>query len=156
MSRRAFHVLHGFAAAALLGSAFPLIAAPGDQPVTPLPASRVADDKSKVRTASLPARGLFVGDQLSEATKAKLTDLILEALGMRVEVALLVPTGPWAIDGGTHADNDLTAARLASVRRFLTDRGVEAKRIFVESRIDSRIKEPRLDVQLIGGQAASD
>ena len=141
------------AAALTLGllAAGPLAAAPGDQPVKPLPpAATQVPDAAKPRSASLPARGLFVGDQLSEATKARLTELIIEALGLRVEVALLVPTGPWQIDGGTHADNDLTAARLAALRRFLSDRGVDPKRIFVESRIDAKIKEPRLDVQLVG------
>ena len=44
----------------------PLAAAPGDQPVKPLPPSaQVADDKERVRSTSLPARGLFVGDKLS-------------------------------------------------------------------------------------------
>ena len=41
------------------------------------------------------------------------------------------------------------------MRKFLTERGVESKRIFVESRIDNTIKEPRLDVQLIGRPATN-
>jgi len=124
-------------------------AAPGDKPVAPLAAGKPADDKARTRNASLPAKGLFVRDQLSESTKAKLTELILGSIGMRIEVALLVPTGNWKIDGAGTSDRDLTAARLQSLRRFLTDRGVDPKKIFVESRIDPKIKTPRLDVQLV-------
>ena len=135
--------------AAVYASGSPLWAAPGDKPVAPLPAGKVADDKSRTRKASLPAKGLFVGDKLSESTKSKLTDLILDAIGMRIEMALLVPTGNWKIDGAGKGDNDLNAARLQSLRRFLTDRGVDPKKIFVESRVDPKIKTPRLDVQLV-------
>lgn len=130
-------------------AASPLWAAPGDKPVAPVPAGKVADDKSRTRNASLPAKGLFVKDQLSEATKSKLTELMLDAIGMRIELALLVPTGDWKIDGAGKKDNDLTAARLQSLRRFLTDRGVDPKKIFIESRVDPKIKTPRLDVQLL-------
>ena len=35
-------------------------------------------------------------------------------------------------------------------RQFLQQRGVDPKRTFVESRIDQKIKEPRLDIQLLG------
>ena len=136
-------------AAAVLAGGSPLWAAPGDKPVTPLPAGKAAEDKSRMRNASIPAKGLFVGDQLSESTKRKLTDLILDSIGMRIELALLVPTGPWKIDGAGKTDRDLNAARLQSLRRFLTDRGVDPKKIFVESRIDPKIKTPRLDVQLL-------
>ena len=66
-----------------------------------------------------------------------------------------MPTGPWQIDGSGKDERDLTEARLAAVRKFLSDRGVEAKRIFVESRIDAKLKEPRLDVQLIGRPATN-
>jgi OOP family OmpA-OmpF porin len=142
-----------FAATLSLASASPF-AAPGDQPVTPLPAAQQADSKVNTRTASLPARGLFVGDQLSESAKSRLVDLIINALGLEVQVALLVPTGPWTIDGGGHTDRDLTAARLQAVRKFLTDRGVEPKKIFVESRTDAKIAEPRLDIQLVGQPAS--
>jgi OOP family OmpA-OmpF porin len=96
-----------------------------------------------------------VGDQLSESTKAKLTELIIDAIGLRVEIALLVPVGPWVIDGATHTDRDLTTARLNALRSFLTSRGVDPKRIFVESQTDAKVKEPRLDVQLLG-QPAND
>lgn len=135
--------------AAAVAFAPPLWAAPGDKPVAPLPAGKVADDKSRTRKASLPAKGLFVGDKLSESTKTKLTELILDSIGMRIELALLVPTGNWKIDGAGKGDRDLTTARLQSLRRFLTDRGVDPKKILVESRIDPKIKTPRLDVQLV-------
>lgn len=132
----------------------PLAAAPGDQPVKPLPPSaQAADDKERVLTTSLPARGLFVGDKLSEAARARLGELVLQAKGMNVEVALLVPTGPWQIDGSGAGERDLTPARLQSVRRFLTERGVDPKRIFVESRVDDKIKEPQLTVQMVGRPA---
>jgi OOP family OmpA-OmpF porin len=148
------HRLLALACSALL-FAPALQAAPGDLPVAAVPAAKLGNDKSRMRTASLPARGLFVGDQLSEATKSRLTDLIIEALGLRVEIALLVPVGPWTIDGATHNDRDLNEARLNALRRFLTERGIDAKRIFVESQIDPKLKEPRLDVQLVG-QPAND
>ena len=135
-------------AAACVGVS-PLWAAPGDKPVAPLPAGKAADDKSRVRKTSIPAKGLFVGNQLSESTKSKLTELILDSIGMRIEMALLVPTGNWKIDGAGKGDNNLNAARLQSLRRFLTDRGVDPKKIFVESRVDPKIKTPRLDVQLV-------
>ena len=112
-------------------------AAPGDQPVSAVPAAQLG----------------FVGDQLSESAKAKLIDLLIDALGLRVEVALIVPVGPWVIDGATHTDRDLTTARLNAVRRFLTERGIDPKRIFVESRIDPKLSEPRLDVQILGSPA---
>ena len=136
-------------AAAMFTTALPLRAAPGDKPVAPLPAGKAAEDKSRSRSASIPAKGLFVGDQLSESTKAQLTQLMLDSIGMRIELALLVPTGPWKIDGAGKGDRNLTAARLQSLRRFLTDRGVDPKKILVESRIDNKIKTPRLDVQLL-------
>jgi len=136
------------AAAVLVGTS-PLWAAPGDKPVAPLPAGKAAEDKSRQRNASIPAKGLFVGNQLSESTKARLTELILDSIGMRIELALLVPTGPWKIDGAGKTDRDLNAARLQSLRRFLTDRGVDPKKIFIESRVDAKIKTPRLDVQLL-------
>lgn len=144
-----------FLSATLLLAAAPLVAAPGDTPVPPLPAAQLGDNKAKTRTASIPAKGLFVGDQLSESTKARLTELVLEALGLDVQVALLVPTGPWKIDGAGSTDRDLNEARLNALRKFLADRGVSPKRIFVESRTDAKLTEPRLDVQLVG-QPAND
>jgi OmpA-OmpF porin, OOP family len=139
-------------AAALWLAAGPLAAAPGDQPVVPLPKPLV-DDKDKTRTVSLPARGLFKGDQLTDSAKRQLTELILNALGLQVEVALLVPVGPWQIDGSGQGERDLTPARLQALRKYLTERGIEPHRIFVESRIDPKLTEPRLDVQLVGRPA---
>ena len=152
-----------FGVTALL-AASALHAAPGDLPVKAVPASAAsgtgtakakAPPRNTTRTASLPAKGLFQGDQLSESAKSKLTDLIIETLSLRIEVALLVPTGPWQIDGSGAKERDLTPARLAALRKFLVERGVDPKRIFVESRVDKKLKEPRLDVQLIG-QPAND
>lgn len=129
--------------------------APGDQPVVPVP-SQLVEQKDKSRTVSLPAKGLFKGDQLTDAAKAQLTELIINAIGLQVEVALLIPVGPWNIDGTGHAgERDLTPARLQALRKYLSDRGVDQKRIFVESRVDPKLKEPRLDVQLVG-QPAND
>ena len=133
-------------------SALPALAqtaAPG------VPVAAPIDNRPAPRTASLPAKGLFKGAELSDAARARLTDLVIDALGLDVEVALIVPTGPWQIDGSGKDERDLTEARLAAVRKFLTDRGVEAKRIFVESRIDAKLKEPRLDVQLLGRPATN-
>ena len=130
-------------------------AAPGDQPVVSVP-SQLVEQKGKSRTVSLPAKGLFKGDQLTDAAKAQLTDLIVDALGLQVEVALLIPVGPWNIDGTGHVgERDLTPARLQALRKYLSERGVEQNRIFVESRIDPKLTEPRLDVQLVG-QPAND
>jgi len=139
-------------AVVLLLAAGPLAAASGDKPVPPLPKPLV-DDKERSRTVSLPARGLFKGDQLTEGAKAQLTDLILSALGLQVEVALLVPVGPWQIDGSGQGERDLTPARLQALRKYLTERGIAPQHIFVESRIDPRLTEPRLDVQLVGRPA---
>lgn len=138
--------------ALLLGG--PVAAAPGDQPVQPLPPSaRGGDDPARVRSATLPARGLFVGDQLSAAARARLAELLVAAGDLHIEVALLVPSGPWQIDGSGAGERELTPARLESVRRFLAQRGVDPKRIFVESRIDARLSEPQLTVQMVGRPA---
>lgn len=149
MNRHKLTRLFAITLAVAYVSAAPSWAAPGDKPVPPLPAGKATDDKSRVRSTSIPAKGLFVGDKLSESTKARLTELILNSIGMRIEMALLVPTGNWRIDGAGKGDNDLNAARLQALRRFLTDRGVDPKKIYVESRVDSKIKTPRLDVQLV-------
>jgi OmpA-OmpF porin, OOP family len=157
--RQLYTLLSSSALAVALGlalmAASPATAAPGDQPVTPLPQAQKSDDKVRTRLTSLPARGLFQGEQLTDAAKSKLVDLIIEARGLNVEVALLIPTGPWQIDGSGANERDLTPARLAALRKFLSDRGIDQKRIFVESRIDEKLKEPRLDVQLVG-QPAND
>ncbi|MDO9074618.1 MAG: hypothetical protein Q7U73_15255 [Rubrivivax sp.] len=145
-------LLTALVAAALLLVAGPGAAAPGDQPVAPL-TKPLVDDKERTRTVSLPARGLFRGDQLTDSAKSKLTELVLNALGLQVEVALLVPVGPWQIDGSGQGERDLTPARLQALRKYLTDRGIDPQRIFVESRIDPKLTEPRLDVQLVGRPA---
>jgi OOP family OmpA-OmpF porin len=116
----------------------------------PMPMVAPGDNEIAARSVSLPATGLFQGDQLTELTKSKLAELIINALGLDVEVALIVPTGPWRIDGAGHTERDLNEARLSALRKFLTDRGIEPKRIYVESRVDTKIKEPRLDMQLVG------
>jgi OOP family OmpA-OmpF porin len=132
------------------GGSAPAWAQAGATPVPPLPASaQRGGSQTTTRSASIPAQGLFQGDQLSESTKRRLTDLIMEAIGQRIELALLVPTGPWQIDGAGQGDTALNEARLRSLRRFLTDRGVDPNRIFVESRVDASVKTPRLDVQLV-------
>lgn len=152
-------LLAGVTAALLVAGAATAQTAPrapaGEQRVQPLPPAANQDDKTRVRSASLPARGLFVGEQLSATARERLTELIIEASGLDVEVALVVPTGPWQIDGSGAGERDLTPARLNAVRRFLAERGVDPKRIFVESRIDEKIKEPRLDLQLVGRPGAN-
>ncbi len=105
--------------------------------------------KTTLRKASIPARGLFQGDQLSDSTKRQLTDLMLDAIGTQIELALLVPTGPWQIDGAGQGDTVMNEARLLSLRRFLTDRGVDPTRILVERRVDPKVKTPRLDIELV-------
>ena len=146
-------------AGALLSAATLAVAAPGDQPVPPLTAAQrggaAPEQAARSKLTSLPARGLFKGDQLSDSAKSKLTDLIIDAMGLDVQVALIVPTGPWQIDGGGSSERDLTPARLAALRKFLTERGVEPKRIFVESRTDAKVTEPRLDVELVGQPATN-
>ncbi|MBU6256869.1 MAG: hypothetical protein KGL18_15135 [Burkholderiales bacterium] len=136
-------------AACALGGGTPALAAPGAAPEPP-PASTPNHDRDHNRTASLPAQGLFAGDQLTAATRSRIDALIAEAQDMRIEVVLVVPTGPWTIDGGTHKDNDLTRARLANVRRYLAGHGLDPRRIFVERRTDKRVREPHLEVQLVG------
>ncbi|MCD0418892.1 hypothetical protein LOC51_16910 [Rubrivivax sp. JA1024] len=132
------------------GAAMP---APGDEPVPPLVPS-TQKSEVKTQTASLPARGLFDGDRLSADGRQRLAELVLDALGLQVEVALLVPTGPWKIDGSHRDERALTPARLESVKRFLAERGLDPQHIYVESRIDQRLSEPRLDVQVMGRQAS--
>jgi OOP family OmpA-OmpF porin len=142
------------ATAALLLAAGVSFAAAGDQPVKPLPAKQgAAKTEIKTQTTSIPAKGLFQGDKLTALAQQKLTDLVINAIGLEVEVALLVPTGPWKIEDTANDEKSLTPARLAAVKKFLTERGVDSKRIFVESRVDEKIKEPRLDVQIVGKPA---
>lgn len=103
----------------------------------------------QTRTTSMEAKGLFIGDQLSPLAQQKLTDFIIDIVGQQIEIVLVVPRGPWKIDGSAHDERSLTPARLAAVKKYLRDRGVDPGRIIVESRIDEKIKEPRLDVQSV-------
>jgi OOP family OmpA-OmpF porin len=151
LSRRRTHRMAAVALAltGLLGCGLGA-AAPGDQPVPPLPAGSVRPSSAlQMRTASLPAKGLFVGDQLSASARDRLAELVVDSAGMQIEIALVVPTGPWQLEGSGRDERDLTPARLQSVKRYLGERGVDPKRIVVESRIDETVKEPRLDVQLV-------
>ena len=144
-------------ATGLMLAAAALRAAPGDQPVKPLPPAAEAKTEIRTQTRSLPARGLFQGDRLTESARRQLADLIVDAIGLEVEVALLVPTGPWKIDESSAGNDErtLTSARLEAVKLFLTERGIDAKKIYVESRTDEKLKEPRLDVQIMGRPATN-
>ena len=145
---------HTLVIAALLAAAGAAPAAPGDQPVKPLPPNAAAPKTDvQTKTTSLPARGLFEGDKLSASAQRRLTELIIDAISLQVDVALVVPTGPWKTEGTGADERDLTPARLAAVKRFLTQRGVDPKHIFVESRIDEKVSEPRLDIQIAGKPA---
>lgn len=147
---------HAVALAAALALAGGLAhAAPGDQPVKPLPANAAnpAKTTSQTKTTSLPAKGLFQGDKLTPLAQQKLTDLVINAIGLQIDVALLVPTGPWKIEDTGTDERSLTPARLEAVKQFLQQRGIDPKRLYVESRVDEKIKEPRLDVQIVGKPA---
>jgi OOP family OmpA-OmpF porin len=143
-------------ATALMLAAAALQAAPADPVGKPAPPATESKTALKTQVRSLPARGLFQGDRLTDSARRQLADLIVDAIGQQVEVALLVPTGPWKIDesGASQDEATLTPARLAAVKRFLADRGVDPKKIYVESRIDEKLKEPRLDVQIVSRPAA--
>ncbi len=108
-----------------------------------------AVDPALARMTSLPASGLFEGDQLSAGAKASLGELIRGLQGTTVEVAVMVPTGPWTTGRAGRGERDLNAARLGALRAFLADRGIEAGRVFMEGGLDSGLPEPRLDVQLM-------
>lgn len=140
---------------ALLLLAGGLLAANGDQPAPRQPpqAASSAPTNVKVQSASLPARGLFEEDRLTSSARRQLTELLIDALGLQIEVVLLVPTGPWATDGSGKDERDLTPARLQAVRRFFGERGIDPNHIFVESRIDKGIKEARIDIQVVGRPA---
>ena len=101
----------------------------------------------------MPASAATRASTLHGAPKRAALRWTQATAGLQVEVALVVPTGPWHVDVGGEGERDLTPARLAAVRKFLSDRGIDPKRIFVESRIDAKVSEPRLDVQLAGQQA---
>lgn len=105
------------------------------------------------RSGTLALRSLFEGDRLSAGTKARLDAIIDSASDLDVEMALLVPSGPWKLDGKAVDERSLTPARLAALRTYLSQRGVPAGRIYVESRIDQTATEPRLVVELVGKPA---
>lgn len=119
------------------------------------PASAAGASGFTTRSASLPAKGLFRNDQLSAAARSQLDEMIVDAIGLQIEVALVVPVGPWNIDGQGQDERALTPARLAAIKRYLAERGVDSRKVYVESRIDHKLKEPRLDVQ-VGGRPATD
>lgn len=121
-------------------------AGPGGMPA----ATASGVPRTVTRSTAIPAKGLFQGDQLSESARQRLTELIIDALGLDIEVALVVPTGPWQTDGSGADERRLTPARLESVRRFLAQRGVDPRRIYVESRVDTQLSEPRLVIELVG------
>ena len=145
--------------AATLALVLPALAMAQSAPApTTVPTPQVepaAPPRFETRTTSLPAKGLFQGDELTPAARRQLAELVLEALGLRIDVALVVPTGPWRLDGSGSDERQLTPQRLEAVKRFLQERGVDPRRLYVESRIDDKIAEPRLDVQ-IGGREATD
>lgn len=105
------------------------------------------------RTEVLPALGLFDGQQLSPGTRARLDAFVAGAADLNVEVALLVPSGPWKMGGKEVDERSLTPARLQAVREHLVKRGLPANRIYVESRVDRAAREPRLLVELVGKPA---
>lgn len=127
----------------------PTLLAQAGQTAKP-PAATSEANRSVSRSTTIPAKGLFQGDRLSESARQRLAEVIIEALGLDIEVALVVPTGPWQIDGSGADERRLTPARLESVRRFLAQRGVDPKRIYVESRVDAQSSEPRLVIELVG------
>ena len=144
-------VLFSLVATTLMLAAAALQAAPADPATKPAPPGAEPKTALKTQTRSLPARGLFQGDRLTESARSQLADLIVDAIGQEVEVALLVPTGPWKIDesGASNDERTLTPARLDAIKRFLAERGLDPKKIYVESRIDEKLKEPRLEVQFV-------
>lgn len=146
---RRMQVLAAVAAFGMLLALPPALQAQGG--ATPVPAATGGDaERSVTRSVAIPAKGLFTGDQLSPAARNRLTELVLEARGLDIEVALVVPTGPWQIDGRGEVERRLTPARLGAVRDFLSQRGIDPQRIYVESRIDARLAEPQLVIELVG------
>jgi OOP family OmpA-OmpF porin len=128
-------------------------AAPASPATAAPPAPAKAAERVKVRSASLPARGLFDGDQLSAAARRQLDALVAEAGDLDIEVAFVAPSGSWQTEGAGAGERNLTPARLQAVRDHLARRGVDARRIYVENRIDPKAAEARLDVELVGRPA---
>jgi OmpA-OmpF porin, OOP family len=145
-------LLGGWVLALLLGSGVVAAQTPA-QPPAQATAPATSQPPLKTRSTALPSKGLFVGDQLSDAARARLTEFVIDAIGQQIEVALVVPHGAWNAEGSGKDERDLTPARLQAVRKFLGDRGIDAKRIFVESRIDHTAKEARLEIQTVSRPA---
>jgi OOP family OmpA-OmpF porin len=114
----------------------------------PKPAQRTV-----VRSQALPAQGLFDGERLSPSARKQLDTLLADADDIDVEVALVVPAGPWKVEGRVVDEHSLTPGRLRAVKDYLAARGVPTARIYVESRIDNAASEPRLQVELVGKPA---
>ena len=112
-----------------------------------------AANRLVARSANLSAQGLFVGEALSKADKMHLDALIDDAADLDLEVALLIPSGPWKIGGKMIDERALTPARLAALRAHLVERGVNPKHIYIESRVDHSATEPRLVLELVGKPA---
>jgi OOP family OmpA-OmpF porin len=142
-------------AAVVFGTGLPARAAP-ETPAA-IKAARAeevaAANRLVARSAVLSAQGLFVGEALSKAAKLHLDALIDDAADLDLEVALLVPSGPWNVGGKVVDDRALTPARLAALRAHLVERGVNPKHIYIESRIDHSATEPRLVLELVGKPA---
>lgn len=116
----------------------------------PKPPAKSEPTKTAVLSANLQAKGLFDGDKLSALAQRRLDALIADAADLDVEVAFVVPSGPWQTDAATPDERSLTPARLQALRSYLAQRGIESKRIYVESRIDKKLTEPRLSIELVG------
>lgn len=116
----------------------------------PAPATSTSASRLVIRSHSLPAQGLFEGDRLSDTARARLDGLLAQASDLDVEVVLLVPAGPWRLDGQPGDERSLTPTRLAALRQHLVQRGLPAKRIYVESRIEPSATAPRLVIELVG------
>ncbi|MDO8377138.1 MAG: hypothetical protein Q7S91_08080 [Aquabacterium sp.] len=114
------------------------------------PAPEASASRLVIRSHTLPAHGLFEGDRLSDAARARLDAVLEQASDLDVDVALLVPAGPWRLDGQPGDERSLTPARLAALRQHLVQRGVPARRIYVESRIEPSATAPRLVIELVG------
>jgi OOP family OmpA-OmpF porin len=116
-------------------------------------AAKAAESRLVVRSAILSARGLFDGDHLSKSARLHLDALLESASDLDFELALVVPSGPWKVEGKMVDEQSLTPARLAALRAHLAEHGVPAQRIYVESRIDRSLTEPRLVIELVGKPA---
>lgn len=145
-------IRHAIVAACLLAVTAAAQAQGAARPAAPQGNAQAASERVKVRSASLPARGLFEGEQLSAAARRQLDALVADAGDLDVEVAFVAPSGPWQTEGGA-GERSLTPARLQAVRDHLARRGVDARRIYVENRIDPKAAEARLDVELVGRPA---